>query len=156
FEASNQFYAGFERHFGSLFSASYIFHGMTKPSQYFKQERPQNFQFGPSKLKFMFVYPFAKTSEWYQEPKEKRDELMREHRAVASKFEKIFTNTVYSFGLGDHEHLLAFETDYPKDFVELLQALRETKARPYTKYDVPIIPCLNKPEKEIINEIFIT
>ncbi|MBI4243249.1 MAG: chlorite dismutase family protein, partial [Planctomycetes bacterium] len=41
FEASNQFYAGFERHFGSLFSASYIFHGMTKPSQYFKQERPQ-------------------------------------------------------------------------------------------------------------------
>lgn len=155
FQAANNFYTGFERKFFHYFNVVKIFHGRTRPSDYFKQERLQQFQLGPCKCKYLFVYPFAKTAAWYQEPKEKRIEMMKEHRTVATKFERVYTNTVYSYGLGDDEFLLAFETDYPGDFAELLIALREIKVRPYTLYDTPIIPCINKPEPDFLNEIFL-
>jgi chlorite dismutase len=48
-------------------------------------------------------------------------------------------NTTYSFGLGDQDFVLAFETDEPAAFEDLVQRLRESEASRYTVRDTPFI-----------------
>ncbi len=140
-------------HLGKYLTLAYSYVGVTKPTPYFKMERPQNFEHGPSDKKYIFVYPFTKTHEWYQMPFEERQKMMGEHRGVSLKFDMILTNTMYTFGLSDYDFLLAFECDEPRDFSDLVQALRETKARVYTKDDTPLFPCANKNIEEILTSL---
>jgi chlorite dismutase len=53
-------------------------------------------------------------------------------------------NTTYSFGLDDQEFVVAFESDYPEDFVDLVMELRETDASRYTQRDTPIFTCIHQ------------
>jgi len=43
--------------------------------------------------------------------------------------------------LDDQEFVVAFETDNPADFLDLVQELRETKASSYTLRDTPMFTC---------------
>src|SRR5688500_19088924 len=54
--------------------------------------------------------------------------MMDEHIRIGSKYRSVKLHTTYSFGLDDQEFVVAFETDYPSDFLDLVQELRETKA----------------------------
>mgnify|MGYP005856473763 CR=1 FL=1 len=139
--------------FAQILNQKFLFLGMKQKSPYFERERPQAFEVMQKPAKYLFVYPFVKTSEWFQLPFEKRQELMKEHRDVAVKFDKVYSNTLVSFGLGDYEWLLAFECDDPADFSNLLQALREAKARIYTKLDTPIIPARFVEESELLTAL---
>jgi len=51
-------------------------------------------------------------------------------------------NTSYSFGLDDQEFVVAFETDKPQDFLDLVQQLRTTESSEYTKRDTPTFTCI--------------
>ena len=55
---------------------------------------------------------------------------------------EIELNTTYSFGLDDQEFVVAFETDEPADFLDLVQRLRTTEASAYTKRDTPTFTCV--------------
>jgi len=59
-------------------------------------------------------------------------EIMDEHIEVGNRFPSVKLNTTYSFGLDDQEFTLAFETDEPGDFLDLVMALRETDGSRYT------------------------
>ena len=50
----------------------------------------------------------------------------------------VLANTVDSFGLGDYEFILANEADDPVEIVRMMEALRATDVRHYTKQDTPI------------------
>ena len=100
---------------------------------------------------YLFVYPFVKTHDWYQLPKEERQSLMSEHFQVGHKYPSVKISTSYSFGLDDQEFVLGFETDSPSDFLDLVMELRESKARPYTERDTPIFTCVHKPLKECLD-----
>jgi chlorite dismutase len=95
--------------------------------------------------KYLFVYPFVKTHEWYQASREERQKLMDEHFLIGHKYPEVKISTSYSFGLDDQEFVLGFETDEPGAFLDLVMELRESKARPYTLRDTPIFTCMNKP-----------
>ncbi len=41
--------------------------------------------------------------------------------------------------------VLAFETDYPNDFLDLVMELRETRASEFTLRDTPIFTCIKRP-----------
>jgi chlorite dismutase len=84
---------------------------------------------------------FVKTREWYSRPAEQRQEMMDEHIRIGSKYRSVKLHTTYSFGLDDQEFVVAFETDYPSDFLDLVQELRETKASSYTLRDTPMFTC---------------
>ena len=43
-----------------------------------------------------------------------------------------------AFGLGDYEFILANESDEPSELCRMMEALRATEVRRYTKLDVPI------------------
>ena len=123
---------------GLYLKSSYTFLAMTRPSVYNPNHIPA-FQQGESPKKYLFLYPFVKSREWYLLPFEKRREIMRGHMSVGEQYPMVRLNTAYSFGLGDQDFVLAFETDQPAAFEDLVQRLRESEASRYTVRDTPFI-----------------
>ncbi len=97
----------------------------------------------PTEAKYLFVYPFIKTRDWYQMSQHARQGIMDEHIVVGRKYPSVKLNTTYSFGIDDYEFIVAFETDEPSDFLDLVQELRETESSRYTLQDTPLFTCMN-------------
>jgi len=104
-------------------------------------------------LKYLVVYPFIKSREWYLLPYEERKQMMDEHIKVGRKYPGIRLNTTYSFGIGDQDFMLAFETDDLSKFQNLIMDLRETQVSRYILKDTPMIPCILKNMDEIIKSL---
>jgi chlorite dismutase len=132
---------------GPYLRTPYAYLAMTKRSIY---EIPGELESGtnrhltiePGPATYLFIYPFVKTRAWYGLPFEQRQALMDQHIVVGRKYPSVKLNTTYSFGLDDQEFVVAFETDEPGDFLDLVMALRETGASAYTERDVPIFTCI--------------
>jgi chlorite dismutase len=120
-------------------SLPYSFLAMTKPSEYSDESR---LEVRPAHGKYLFVYPFVKTRAWYALPADERWRIMQEHIRVGKEFPSIDLNTSYSFGLDDQEFVVAFETDDPADFLDLVQKLRTTESSSYTLRDTPTFTCV--------------
>ena len=135
----------------------YSYLSMTKRSTYVDKLDPDHADarrfITPFHSKYLFVYPFVKTAGWYQLPFEQRQAMMDEHIVLGNKYRSVRIHTTYSFGLDDPEFVLAFEADEPKDFLDLVMEMRESKARPYTLRDTPIFTCVAKPFGEILKDI---
>ncbi len=135
----------------------YSYLSMTKRSTYVDKLDPDHQDrrrfITPADSKYLFVYPFVKTREWYQLPFEQRQAIMDEHIQVGNKFPSVRLHTTYSFGMDDQEFVVAFETDTPQDFLDLVMALRETKGSKYTLRDTPIFTCVAKPFRDILQDI---
>ncbi len=91
----------------------------------------------PQGSKYLFVYPFVKTRDWYMLSQQERQRLMDEHIRVGHQWPDVKLNTTYSYGLDDQEFVVAFETDFVGRFLDLLMALRLTEASKYTLRDTP-------------------
>ena len=113
---------------------------MTKPSEYSDESR---LEVRPAHGKYLFVYPFVKTRDWYALPADERWRIMQEHIKVGREFPSVDLNTSYSFGLDDQEFVVAFETDNPADFLDLVQRLRTTESSSYTLRDTPTFTCIS-------------
>lgn len=128
----------------------YSFLALTKPSEYSDESR---LEVRPAHAKYLFVYPFVKTREWYRMAPEERWRVMQEHIAVGREYPQIELNTSYSFGLDDQEFVVAFETDEPADFLDLVQRLRTTDASAYTKRDTPTFTCVSTSVERALNAL---
>ena len=122
---------------------------MTKRSTYIIEHQHEGQvdsrgQLRPGQYKYLFVYPFVKTREWYLLSMSTRQGIMNEHIALGHKYPSVKLNTTYSFGLDDQEFVVAFETDKPEDFLDLVMDLRETESSRYTVRDTPIFTCILK------------
>ncbi len=131
---------------------TYSYLAVTRESQYVKAHTDGEVEvtMQPGQSRYLFVYPFVKTREWYLLPVEERRRLMSEHIRAGHKFPAIRINTAYSFGLDDQDFVVAFEGDDPKEFVTLLMRLRETEASRYTVRDTPQHTCARKPLEGIL------
>jgi chlorite dismutase len=118
----------------------YSFLALTKESEYSDESR---LEVRPGKGRYLFVYPFVKTREWYLLSAEERWRIMQEHIKVGREYPSVDLNTSYSFGLDDQEFVVAFETDEPRDFLDLVQRLRTTESSRYTKRDTPTFTCVS-------------
>ena len=108
----------------------------------------------PRQRKYLFVYPFVKTRDWYLLPLEERQEIMDVHIKVGNEFPSVKLNTTYSFGLDDQDFVVAFETEEPKDFLDLVMELRETQSSKYTQRDTPIFTCVQMPMENVLDQLF--
>ncbi|MCW3004415.1 MAG: chlorite dismutase family protein, partial [Conexibacter sp.] len=93
--------------------------------------------------KYLFVYPFVKTREWYGLSADERWRIMQEHIAVGREYPTVDNHTTYSFGLDDQEFVVAFDTDDAGAFLDLVQRLRTTEASAWTLRDTPSFTCIN-------------
>jgi chlorite dismutase len=130
---------------GRFLDTPHSFLAMTKRSQYEDRLDPtsrEKLQVKPGRAKYLFIYPFVKTRAWYLLPFEERQKMMDAHIEIGHRYPTVKLNTTYSFGLDDQEFVVAFETDSPEDFVDLVMALRETRSSEFTLRDTPIFSCI--------------
>jgi len=144
---------------GAYLTTPFSFVSMTKRSMYIDKLDPfhtaeSRTHIIPGKRKYLFIYPFVKTRDWYLLPLEKRQEIMDVHIRVGNKYPSVKLNTTYSFGLDDQEFVVAFETDEPKDFLDLVMELRETQSSKYTLRDTPIFTCVQMPMENVLDQLF--
>ena len=78
---------------------------------------------------------------------------MKEHIAVGMRFPRVKINTAYSFGIDDQEFTVAFETNFPEDFLHLVEALRDTEISLYTLKDFPIFTCVRLKPMEMLDRL---
>ncbi len=95
----------------------------------------------PGQGKYLFVYPFVKTRAWYNLSPHARQGMMDEHINASLPFKGVRLNTSYSYGIDDQEFVVAFDSDYPQEFVDLVTRLRHTEASLYTQQDTPAFTC---------------
>lgn len=142
---------------GKYLDTPYSFLAMTKRSIYVDKISPEHgesrLQIIPAQSKFLFVYPFVKKREWYLMTKPARQGIMDEHIEIGSRYTSVKLNTTYSFGLDDQEFVVAFETDKPEDFLDLVMELRETEGSRYTVRDTPTITCIRKSLQETLDSL---
>ena len=130
--------------FGKYIIPSRVYLSCTRPSIYARKGRTLSFVAGEEPRKFVIVYPFTKTREWYLLPKEQRQKMMDQHIDVSEKYPQVILNTTYSFGISDQDFMLAFECDNLRDFQNLIMDLRQTQVSAYVAVDTPMITCVKK------------
>jgi len=119
--------------------------GVTKPSIYAKGRSPQEIDpFGETRKRYLIVYPFVKTAEWYLMSRDARQGMMNEHIRVGRQYPEILQLLLYSFGVQDQEFVVVYETDDVVQFSDLVQDLRSTEARKFTLRDTPIITAVSR------------
>lgn len=126
--------------------------GVVLPAEFAKDHQPA-FVKGTEPKKYMTVYPFVRTPEWYLLQPQERGKLLREHGEAGREFPDILANTTSAFGLGDYEWLLCFEADGPERIVELIRRLRATEARRYTKVEIPFYTGIRKELSAAIDDL---
>jgi chlorite dismutase len=120
--------------------------GLIRPSQYVKKptEQEQSLFIG-DRSRYLVVYPFSKSVEWYLTPAEERQKVMAGHMKVGHRFPQVRQLLAYSFGLDDQEFIVAYETDDLVAFQDLVRELRETESRRATTRDTPIVTGIHRP-----------
>jgi chlorite dismutase len=102
---------------------------------------------------YLFVYPMAKTREWYRLPRDERQRMMEQHIATGHRYHGIKINTTYSYGLDDQEFVVAFEGNDPGEFLALVRELRDSDASAYTKFDTPMFTCRRLAPRALLAEV---
>lgn len=144
---------------GAYLNTPHSFLSMTRRSHYVDDHKHdgqegRSLKVKPSDTaKYFFVYPFVKTRQWYLLASEERQSMMTEHFRIGHKYPSVKINTSYSFGLDDQEFMVAFESDSPSDFLELVEELRSVQGSLYTLRDTPIITCIRMPITEVLDAL---
>jgi chlorite dismutase len=126
------------------------FLGVIQTSQYVKKPTPQEQSlFSGERSRYLVVYPFTKSTDWYLLGREARQGIMNEHMKVGHEYPQVRQLLANSFGLDDMDFLVAYETDDLPQFGELVRALRGTDSRKSTVRDTPILAGIHRSMKEI-------
>jgi chlorite dismutase len=125
--------------------------GYTRQSQYTKVRSAQEIDpFAGARKRYLVVYPFVKTTEWYLMGREARQGMMNEHIRIGKQYESISQLLLYSFGVQDQEFVVVYETDDLPLFSDLVNALRSTEGRRYTERDSPLYTAVYHPAEETL------
>jgi chlorite dismutase len=103
--------------------------------------------------RFVCVYPFVRSYEWYLLPEDERRALLAEHGRLAREYPDVRANTVASFALGDYEWMLAFEADDLHRIVDLMRHLRASETRRHVREEVPFYTGTRRSVADLVNAI---
>jgi hydrogen peroxide-dependent heme synthase len=137
---------------GQSLDMRYAYLGTAGSSQYDKTHGPA-FMKGTPPKRYLSVYPFTKTPDWFLIPFEERRDMMKFHGQLGNEFPSILTNTVNSFGIQDQEFIVALEDDDPSVLVKMVQRLREAEVRKYTLLDTPIFLGQRKELQDVLADL---
>lgn len=126
--------------------------GAAGMSQYDPNHGPA-FLKGIASKRYLSVYPFTKTPDWFLLDFQERRRLMLEHGEMGREFPELLTNTVNSFGVQDQEFIVALEDDDPNQIIKMVQKLRGAEVRRWTQVDTPIYLGEKKPVRDVLEDI---
>jgi chlorite dismutase len=125
--------------------------GRIGPSQYVRKATEQEQSlFNGDRSRYLVVYPFTKSADWYLLSKEARQGVMNEHMRVGHEYPTVRQALAYSFGLDGQDFVVAYETDDLVAFGDLVRALRSTESRRSTVSDSPILLGIHRSMDEIL------
>jgi chlorite dismutase len=142
-------------HFGAYLLQVRSFLSLQRRSQYVNRLKGsgEGVELLAGEGKYLFVYPFVKTRPWYRLSAHARQGMMDEHIAASAPFKGVHLNTSYSYGIDDQDFVVAFDSDYPQEFVDLVGRLRYTEASLYTERDTPMFTCAKAPIEAILSQL---
>jgi hydrogen peroxide-dependent heme synthase len=120
-----------------------------RPAEFNKSHIPA-FLADEQPRRYVSVYPFVRSYEWYLLPEADRRRMLAEHGAMAREYPDVRSNTVASFSLSDYEWILAFEADELHRIVDLMRHLRAAEARRHTRLEIPFYTGTRKPVAELL------
>jgi len=123
--------------------------GLHRPAE-FNQSHVPAFLAGEEPRRYLCLYPFVRSYDWYLLDDAERRRLLAEHGMAAREYPDVRANTVAAFALGDYEWLLAFEADELHRIVDLMRALRATGARLHVREEVPFFTGPRVPVAELV------
>jgi chlorite dismutase len=126
--------------------------GVHREAEFAKSHTPA-FMRGEEPRKYVSVYPYVRSLEWYLLPEQERAEMLREHGLMGRSRPEVRANTVSAFSLGDYEWLLAFECDELEPIVDLMRLLRGAEARRHTREELPFHTGRRRPLDEIVADL---
>ncbi len=136
---------------GRYLDLTHSFVGLIHSSTYVRrQDSQEQAILTQERQRYLVVYPFSKTIEWYLMSKEARQGMMNEHIRIGHEYPSVRQLLVYSTGLDDQEFVVSYETEDLEAFQKLVIALRDTEARRYTLRDTPIFTCVYRPLAETL------
>jgi len=136
---------------GRWLTVSHSLIGRIGASQYVRKPTDQEQSlFAGERSRYLVVYPFTKSTDWYLLSKEARQGVMNEHMRVGHEYPMVRQALAYSFGLDSQEFVVAYETDDLVAFGDLVRALRSTESRRSTVSDTPILLGIHRPMDEIL------
>jgi len=110
--------------------------GVHREAEFSKSHAPA-FMHGAAPKRWLTVYPFVRSYEWYLLPEEERRDMLSEHGLMGRDYPQVQANTVAAFALGDYEWLLALEADELVDLTDLMRHLRSAGARRHVREETP-------------------
>jgi hydrogen peroxide-dependent heme synthase len=126
--------------------------GVHRDAEFNKAHVPAFLQ-GEAPRKYVCVYPFVRSLEWYLLEPQERSDMLREHGMMARDFADVRANTVSAFALGDYEWLLAFEADELTRIVDLMRHLRGARARAPMREELPFYTGIRKPLADVVADL---
>src|SRR5438132_11323757 len=92
---------------GAFMTPRHSFLGIIKPSQYVKRPTPQEQSlFSGERSRYLIVYPFTKSTDWYLLPQDERQKVMNEHMKVGHRYQQRRQLLASSFGGDDTDFLV--------------------------------------------------
>ncbi|MDY6050516.1 MAG: hydrogen peroxide-dependent heme synthase [Corynebacterium sp.] len=110
--------------------------GLHRPAEFNKSHIPSYIR-GDEPKEWMTLYPFVRSYDWYLLDPSERRKILADHGAAGRKFPQVLANTTAAFALGDYEWMLCFEADDMDTLVDLMHAMRYTKAREHVREEIP-------------------
>jgi chlorite dismutase len=127
------------------------FIGRIAPSAYVaKPSEQESGLMGGERDRYLIVYPFTKSTDWYLLSREVRQAVMNQHMKVGHEYPMVRQALAYSFGLDDQDFVVAYETNDLPAFGDLVRQLRGTESRRSTVYDTPILLGIHRSPDELI------
>ena len=126
--------------------------GVHREAEFAKSHTPA-FMRGEEPHKYVSVYPYVRSLDWYLLPEQERSEMLREHGMMGRSRPEVRANTVSAFALGDYEWLLAFECDELEPIVDLMRHLRSAQARRHTREEIPFTTGRRRPLADIVADL---
>jgi chlorite dismutase len=125
--------------------------GIIQPSQYVKRPTQQEQSlFTGERSRYLVVYPFTKSADWYLLSQAARQGIMNEHMRVGHEYPQVRQLLAYSFGIDDQDFVVAYETDDLPAFGGLVRDLRGTESRRSTVRDTPILTGIHRSMPEVL------
>ena len=126
--------------------------GVHREAEFAKSHTPA-FMRGEPPRRYVSVYPYVRSLEWYLLAESERAEMLREHGEMGRSRPEVRANTVAAFALGDYEWLLAFECDELEPIVDLMRILRSAEARRHTREEIPFHTGRRRPLEEVVADL---
>src|SRR3569833_4336290 len=143
-------YSGFRRTpLGRVLTPVWSQTALHRPAEFNKSHIPA-FLAGEEARKYICVYPFVRSYEWYLLPDADRRKMLADHGKDARDYPAVRANTVASFALGDYEWILAFEADELHRSAARRRPRRATAARLHVREETPSNPGTRVPPAELV------